>query len=160
MGMDDDEGHNPDANSGLPVNATVIITPTPTTASSTRSRRPPPSLTPPPAATGTTTKFLAMARRRSFWKTTLLISLITVAALGTLAPVFAPLPPSSSSLSSVSDLNHYEKRVIHKDMVPLLLQALKRVSVVFFWLLFNLKEKKSDLGHNSVVIRVIVLGLR
>lgn len=132
IGMDDDEGHNPDANSGLPVNATAIITPTPTptTASSTRSRRPPPSLPPPPAATGTTTKFLAMARRRSFWKTTLLISLITVAALGTLAPVFAPLPTSSSSLSSVSDFNHYEKRVIHK--VPLLLRALKRVSVVFF----------------------------
>lgn len=141
IGMDDDEGHNPDANSGLPVNATVIITPPPsTTASSTRSRRPPPSLPPPPAATGTTTKLLAMARRRSFWKTTLLISLITVAALGTLAPVFAPSPPSSSSLSSVSDFNHYEKRVIHKDKVPLLLQALKRVSVVFFC---NQKGKKN-----------------
>ncbi|CAI9114339.1 OLC1v1015047C1 [Oldenlandia corymbosa var. corymbosa] len=77
---------------------------------SSRSRRPQPT----PAASGTSTKLLTMARNR---KNAMLLSLITLVALGTLAQVFGPLPPSSSSSSFfphsdefIKDSTHIRKR--------------------------------------------------
>ncbi|CDO97907.1 unnamed protein product [Coffea canephora] len=68
------------------------------------SRRPPPVAA---SAGGTVFKLLTMARKQSRRRTAIFILVICFAALGTLAPVFAPLP---SSLSSRSNSHHNLKK--------------------------------------------------